>query len=143
MGADLSRGAAMSRGQRITFLAGACYLIGAFLPWIVLAQPDGTSIAQNALAMPNGVFLVSIGILILLTGLAYRGRPGRMYSLPIVILSAATAFLLGMIGVRLGQAATGTGQTASFGPGLLLAFISTIIALVGGAYRVPLPPSKK
>ena len=136
----------MNPGQRITFLAGTIYLIGAFLPWVVYTTPEGTSSSQNALSLPNGIFILSIGGLIMITGLAYRGRPGRRYALPIVILSAATAFLLAMIAIRLNQAAAASAAQVgvSLGPGLLLAFASTLIALVGGAYPVPIaPPQKK
>jgi hypothetical protein len=136
----------MNPGQRITFLAGTIYLIGAFLPWVVYTTPEGTSSSQNALSLPNGIFILSIGGLIMITGLAYRGRPGRRYALPIVILSAATAFLLAMIAIRLNQAAAASAAqvSVSLGPGLLLAFASTLIALVGGAYPVPIaPPQKK
>ena len=134
----------MNPGQRITFLAGSIYLIGAFLPWVVYTTPEGTSSSQNALSLPNGIFILSIGGLIMITGLAYRGRPGRRYALPIVILSAATAFLLAMIAIRLNQAASAAQVSVSLGPGLLLAFASTLIALVGGAYPVPIaPPQKK
>jgi len=134
----------MNPGQRITFLAGTIYLIGAFLPWVVYTTPEGTSSSQNALSLPNGIFILSIGGLIMITGLAYRGRPGRRYALPIVILSAATAFLLAMIAIRLNQAASAAQVSVSLGPGLLLAFASTLIALVGGAYPVPIaPPQKK
>ena len=134
----------MNPGQRITFLAGTIYLIGAFLPWVVYTTPEGTSSSQNALSLPNGIFILSIGGLIMITSLAYRGRPGRRYALPIVILSAATAFLLAMIAIRLNQAASAAQVSVSLGPGLLLAFASTLIALVGGAYPVPIaPPQKK
>ena len=103
----------MNPGQRITFLAGTVYLIGAFLPWVVYTTPEGTSSSQNALSLPNGIFILSIGGLIMITGLAYRGRPGRRYALPIVILSAATALLLAMIAIRFNQTAAAAGALSS------------------------------
>ncbi|MCJ7514326.1 MAG: hypothetical protein MUO23_15345 [Anaerolineales bacterium] len=135
----------MSRGQRTTFLAGSIYLIGTLLPWVVLTRPDGTTVTQNALDLPNGIFVLSIGVLMVVTAFAYRGRPGRRYSLSLVILSAASAFLVAMIGIRLNQAAAaaGSAQTAAIGPGILVTFVSTILALVGGASLVPELPAKK
>jgi len=135
----------MSRGQRLTFLAGSIYLVGAFLPWLVLTMPDSSTQTLNALSLPNGIFIISIGGLLLVTGIAYRGRPGRRYAMPLVILSAATAFLIAMIGIRLNQAVAVAegGQTASIGPGLILSFVSTLIALAGGASPVPELPARK
>jgi hypothetical protein len=107
------------------------------------SSPSGATLSQNALSLPNGIFILSIGALLLVTSFAYRGRPGRRYSISIVILSAATAFLLAMLAIQLNQAVAtaGAAGTASLGPGLILAFASTMIALVGGAYPVPpVPP---
>jgi len=134
----------MNRGQRITFLAGGLYLIGCILPWVNYSSPSGSTLSQNALSLPNGIFIMSIGALLLVTSFAYRGRPGKRYSLSIVILSAATAFLLAMLAIQLNRAAAATGAagTASLGPGLILAFVSTMIALIGGAYPVPPAPPR-
>jgi hypothetical protein len=108
-------------------------------------MPDGSTKTLNALSLPNGIFIISIGGLLLVTGIAYRGRPGRRYAMPLVILSAATAFLIAMIGIQLNQAVAvaAGGQTASIGPGLILSFVSTLIALAGGASPVPELPASK
>jgi hypothetical protein len=133
----------MHRGQRYTFFAAAVFLIGAFMPWLVITAPGGEVINRNALALPNGIGIAGIGLLAAVTGLIYRGAPGKVYSLPLVILSGAGAVLIGLIAVQSSRYAGNVeaGSVVRLGSGMIVSFVATLGMLLGAMQR-SIPPTK-
>ncbi len=133
----------MHRGQRYSFFAAAVYLLGVFMPWLVLTTPAGEVINRNALALPNGLGIAGIGLLAAVTGLIYRGVPGKVYSVPLIILSGAGAVLIGLIAAQSSRYAGSivVGSVVSLGPGVIVSFVATLGMLLGAAQRSS-PPAK-
>lgn len=133
----------MHRGQRYTFFAAAVFLIGAFMPWLVITAPGGEVVDRNALALPNGIGIAGIGLLAAVTGLIYRGVPGKVYSVPLIILSGAAAALIGLIAVQSSRYAGNVeaGSVVRLGPGMIVAFVATLGMLLGAVQR-SIPPTK-
>jgi hypothetical protein len=131
-------GEAMNRGQRIVFFAAAVFLIGAFMPWRVVTFPSGVAANRNALSLQNGLVIAGIGLLAVITSLIYRGVPGKMYSLPLVILSGAGAALISLVATQ-GARFAGqleAGSAVGLGAGMLVSFVGTLGILFGAMQRV-------
>jgi hypothetical protein len=132
----------MHRGQRYTFFAAAVFLIGAFMPWLVITAPGGEVINRNALALPNGLGILGIGLLAAITGLIYRGVRGKIYSLPLVILSGAGAVMIGLIAAQTSRFAGNVepGSVVRLGSGMFVSFVATLGMLFGAMQR-SIPPT--
>jgi len=113
------------------------------MPWLVITAPGGEVVDRNALALPNGIGIAGIGLLAAVTGLVYRGVPGKVYSVPLIILSGAAAALIGLIAVQSSRYAGNVeaGSVVRLGPGMIVAFVATLGMLLGAVQR-SIPPTK-
>lgn len=125
--------------NRLLVLAGGLILvIGSRLPWIsvpVLFGVQGPAVEGIEIGWEdNGFVTGGIGLILLLVGMFWRGRTGKIYSLPAAILSAVAIIVVFGCFMRALQinppagffAATDTGIYATLA-GALLAFVGALL----------------
>lgn len=126
----------MKRGQQVTLIGSIVLIIGAFLPWISVANLFGKAgSAYEGIAVGwegDGVLTGGIGLLLLLGTLVYKGSSEKKYAIIGVIL----AFLVGVIVfldfLRIAELQPESGFFAATGVGLYLTLLGALLAAVGG-----------
>ena len=90
----------MRTNRMIVFMGGLLLILGSRLPWIsvpVLFGVEGPALEAIEIGWEdNGFITGSIGFIILLVGIFWKGRTGKRYSIPSAIL--ATLAVLVVIG---------------------------------------------
>lgn len=129
---------------RVMTLLGSIGLIGgALMPWVSANSIFG-SMSKVGIE-GDGIFTAGIGVILLLTALLAKGKPGKIYSLAVSIFGLIAFFLLVYTYTNVSVAVSNNASEmliASVGTGLYVSFLGAILAFIGGLIRIPaIPPA--
>ena len=136
------------QARRVLIITGGLILIiGSRLPWIsapVLYGVEGP--ASEAIEIGwegSGYITGGIGFILLLTGVFWKGRTGKRYSIPSAIL--ATLAVLVVVGCfyRVLELDPNGGFLRATDVGIYVTFIGGLLALVGAVCRTPVNQGKQ
>lgn len=127
---------------RMVLLGGAILVIvGSLMPWATVRTVFGTVNVNGT--QGDGVITLAMGAVLGLVGLAYRGKPGKLYSLGAAGFAIIALIVAGsaLFRVSAGSAdANSEYAMASTGTGLYVAVLGSVAAAGGALGKVPGEP---
>jgi hypothetical protein len=133
----------MNRARVITLLGSIGLIGGALLPWVSTNSIFG-SMSKVGIE-DDGMFTAGIGVILLLTALLAKGKPGKIYSWVVSVFGLIAFFLLVYTYTNVSAAVSSNASEmliASVGSGLYVSFLGAILAFIGGLLRIPaIPPA--
>lgn len=133
----------MHSSRAIVLIGGLILCIGARLPWMsvpVLFGVQGPAYEGIEVGWEdNGIITGSIGCILLLVGLFFKGRAGTRYSVPGAILAALAAIVVTGCFQRVLEIGPSAGFLAATDVGLYVTLIGALLALVGALSKIPVP----
>jgi hypothetical protein len=131
----------MHKGQQVILIGAICLIVGTLLPWASVASVLGITISKAGYE-GDGLISGGIGVLLLLSALLSKGKPGKMYSpaASVFALVAGVVAILDIINVSQVITRTSADSTviASVGSGLYVTLLGALLGFVGGLVQVPL-----
>ncbi len=123
----------------LVLLGGLTLILGARLPWIsapVLYGDVGYSLESIEIGWEGSGYVTGgIGLILLLIGIFWKGRPGKRYSLPAAILAVLPILVVIGSFSRILKMDPDAGFFAATDVGLYVTFLGGLLALVGGLRR--------
>lgn len=122
-------------------LGGLVLILGSRLPWVsfpVLYGLKGP--AYEALEIGwegGGIITGGLGLILLLIGILWKGRPGKIYSIPAVILAALAGLYVFGSFYRVFESVPEVEFLRAADIGLYLTLFGSLLALAGAAWRRP------
>lgn len=133
----------MNSARVLTLLGSIGLVGGALLPWVSANSIFG-SMSKVGIE-GDGMFTAGIGVILLLTALLAKGKPGKIYSWAVSIFWLIAFFLLVYTYTNVSAAVSNEASgmlIASVGTGLYVSFLGAILAFIGGLIRIPaIPPA--
>jgi hypothetical protein len=132
----------MNRGQQLTLFGGLGLVIGALLPWAKIASPLLGMTVNKSGYEGDGLFTGGLGLLLFISAMVSKGKPGKTYSIVGALLSiiAGIALIVDLTGVNTAVADIGEGIIASVGIGIYVSIIGAILAIIGGLQKITSAP---
>jgi hypothetical protein len=125
----------------LVLIGGAILCIAARLPWMsapILFGVQGT--VPEALEIgweDNGFITGGAGLILLLVGALYKGKPGKRYTIPGAALALLAVFVVAGCFKRILDIDPSAGIFAATDVGIYLTLIGALLALFGALSRVP------
>ena len=132
----------MNRGQQLTLWGGICLVAGALLPWAKVTSTFlGMSISKAGYE-GDGLFTGAIGLLLLISAILSKGKPGKVYSIASTIFAVIAGLILfsDLTGINSLVSNGGSSVMASAGVGIYVSIIGVVFAIIGGLQNVPSLP---
>jgi hypothetical protein len=133
------QGVTMRTNRMIVLIGGLILILGSRLPWMsvpVLFGVEGPTFETIEIGWEdNGFITGSIGIILLLVGMFWRGRIGKRYSIPGAIVAALAILVVIGCFYRILEINPGDGFLAATDVGIYVTPIGALLALAGALYR--------
>jgi len=129
----------MRANRALVLVGGLILMLGSRLPWMSVPILFGvTGPAFEAIEIgweDNGLTTGGIGLILLLTGIFWKGVPGKRYSVPGAVLAALAAWIVFGCFLRILEINPAAGFLAATDAGLYVTIIGALLAFVGTLYR--------
>jgi hypothetical protein len=123
------------RKARVFVLLGAFALgIGALLPWATASSVLVTVTKRGYEG--DGIITGIAGLILLIIALAYAGKPGKRYSIWVILIAIAAIIVLALDCLAINGMKVG-GVMLVMGEGLILSIVGALLAVIGGCITVP------
>jgi hypothetical protein len=132
----------MRTNRLLVLIGGLILILGSRLPWMsvpVLFGVEGPAFEAIEIGWEdNGFITAGIGLILLLVAMFSRGRIGRRYSIPGMILAALAVLVVIGCFYRIIEIDPGAGFLAATDIGIYVTLIGALVAFVGALYRTPM-----
>jgi hypothetical protein len=128
----------MNRAQKLVLWGAVCLILGALLPWgRVESILLGMAVPVYGIS-GNGIYSGAIGVLLLIAAIAYRGKPGRVFSRAASGFAALAGLIIISALVNLVEAAgASSGVITRPGIGIFISLLGALLCFVGGLVKLP------
>ena len=129
----------MRINRMLVLTGGMVLIIGSRLPWMsvpVLFGAEGPAFEAIEIGWEgDGLITGGIGLILLLTGIFWKGRTGKRYSIPGAILAALAVLVVIGDFFRIIEIDPDAGFFAATDLGIYLTLIGALISLGGALFR--------
>ena len=129
----------MRINRMLVLTGGMVLIIGSRLPWMsvpVLFGAEGPAFEAIEIGWEgDGLITGGIGLILLLTGIFWKGRTGKRYSIPGAILAALAVLVVIGDFFRIIEIDPDAGFFAATDVGIYLTLIGAMMALAGALFR--------
>jgi hypothetical protein len=131
----------MSINRRLVLGGGLILIISSRMRWmsafVLFGVTDPVSRALEVGWEDNGFITGGIGIILLLIGIFHKGKPGKRYSIPGLILAILAVLEVAGCFQRILEINPSAGFFAATKAGIYVTLLGALLALVGTWKRVP------
>ncbi|HEX7620463.1 MAG TPA: hypothetical protein VF359_04620 [Anaerolineales bacterium] len=133
----------MNSARVMTLLGSIGLIVGALMPWVSANSMFG-KLSKTGIE-GDGIITAGIGVILLLTALLAKGKPGNIYSWAASLFGIIAICLLYYDYSNVSAAVSGIESDlmiASIGSGLYVSFLGALLAIIGDIIKIPaLPPT--